>query len=318
MKTLNNPDDPQAMHALEQLRSRAKDRGIYRDGSENESFFRNLSADMVEQFNIRANGRSVPSQAHTILKNFRATLKELVPNYKAPNGGTYGTEKEIERLASILGFKSKEDFSFYLYYPAHKDEVSFDDRMVQPSEKDEIADMICEKTTWKDFTKPYHLTASLKRVFGKGGESKSELSKEILNIVAQYITDNSRMTWDRYLNIGYEMNDPNFQSSLIIDYRQSSNTTRKRIFCSTLNIRNKVRMEFAGGRQILVKCIGTQGTRRFVVEESYSDKLKKGYKFSAISFAVGSRACFAVDSPDGKEIYEYQTRPIERLELIIG
>lgn len=74
-------------------------------------------------------------------------------------------------------------------------------------------------------------------------------------------------------------------------------------------------MEFAGGRQILVECIGT---RRFVVLKSYSDKLKKGNKFSAISFVVGSQACFAVDSPNGKEIYEYQTRPIEHLELIIG
>lgn len=315
MKTLNNPDDPKAMHALEQLRSRARDRGIYRDGSENESFFRNLSADMVEQFNIRPNGRSVPSQAHTILKNYKATLKELVPNYEAPDGRTCIPEDEIVRLASILGFQSKEDFSFYLYYPARKDEVSFDDRMVQPSEKDEIADMICEKTTWKDFTKPYHLTASLKRVFGKGGESKSELSKEILNIVAQYITDDSLMTWDRYLNIGFEMNDSNFKSSLFIDYRQSSNTTRKRILCSTLQVGNKVRMEFAGGLQILVKCIGT---KRFIVEKSYSDNLKKGNKFSAISFVVGSQACFAVDSPNGKEIYEYQTRPIEHLELIIG
>lgn len=310
MKTLNNPDDPKAMHALEQLRCRARDRGIYRDGSENESFFRNLSADMVERFNIRPNGRSVPSQAHTILKNYKATLKELVPNYEAPNGRTYIPEDEIVLLASILGFQSKEDFSFYLYYPARKDEVSFDDRMVQPSEKDEIADMICEKTTWKDFTKPYHLTASLKRVFGKGGVSRSELSKEILNIVAQYITDNSSMTWDRYLNSGYEMNN-----SLVIHHRQSSNTTRKRILCSTLLPGNKVRMEFAGGRQIQVKCTGTQ---RFVVEKSYSDKLKKGNYFSAISFVVGSQACFAVDSPNGKEIYEYQTRPIEHLELIKG
>lgn len=312
MKTLNNPDDPQAMSALEQLRSRAKERGIYRDGSENESFFRNLSADMVERFNIRAKSKSIPSSAHTIIKNYKSKLKELVPNYKAPNGGTYITEEEIVRLASILGFKSKEDFSFYLYYPALKDEVSFDDRMVQPKEKDEIAGMICE-TTWEKFTKPYHLTASLKRVFGKGGESKSELSKEILNIVAQYIADDDSMTWDRFLMLGCPM-DAGYGSSLYIRHGKSSKMDRNRILCSTLHVGNKVRLEFADDLQILVKCIGQQ---LFLVLDSYSDRLKKGDRFSAISFAVGSQACFSINSSFSEEFIEYQTRPIKNLKLII-